>query len=185
MHSVDDILTKFSHILDPLKKRIAVFEYVRNIPYASLDSYGPDKANCFAKSRLLSELLQHLGYKTRFLTIRYQLPSFPEEVRYIPGQIDYHHAIEALIDDSWITVDPTYDPPLEKLGFKVSGWDGIHSTALAVEALSVKREHEQNPMFDKEFTEFESAINEACKLYPSRLKTYSKKFNKILEEARN
>lgn len=103
--------------MNAIKKRIDIFEYVRDIPY-SLTVWHPEdieskrKGNCHAKSLYLRKLLEKEEYKIRNVSFPYKLRDFPDEVKYIPHQIDYHHALQIFLDHHWVTIDPTYDKVL-------------------------------------------------------------------------
>ncbi|MEI6478160.1 MAG: transglutaminase-like domain-containing protein [bacterium] len=187
----DELVLTFKKIKDPVEQRKAIFDFVRDIPYSTvtpLTTVGvinERKGSCLTKTMLLAELFGELGYKTRHVTLRYRLPDFPKEVSVIPGQIDYHHALQVLIEGRWILVDATYDSPLEKLGFTVNDWDGVHDTNLAHVPLAIKNEGIENADFDREFAEWEQEIEKAERLHPKEFEEYSDKFNEILEEARN
>jgi transglutaminase-like putative cysteine protease len=76
-----------------IARRIWLFNYVRDIPYAYSDNTPEEvvvqrTGDCRGKSRLLAELLATQGIQSRFLIVQYRLPPFPDEVRFIPEQND-------------------------------------------------------------------------------------------------
>lgn len=190
MDYLDRVIADFEHLKDPVQQRIAIFEFVRNIPYFTGGNHDPGDAvklkrgNCASKSYLLGALLEKLGYKVRYLIGRYKLRSFPEEVRYLPDQADYHHVVEVLLGSYWVTVDATYDPPLAKLGFQINNWDGVSSTSIAENLDEVKYESELRADFDKNMREWIERYNHAYMNHREEIDKYSEKFNEILEEAR-
>lgn len=185
MANLKTLLRSLQQIKDPVAQRIAAFNHVQQIPYAISEVATPEdvlaqnQGDCGTKTALLQLLFKHLGYKTRRLLMRYRLPDFPEEVRFIPDQIDYHHALEVKIGRFWVAVDAAYDPPLRQLGFDVQIWDGISSMFFVIEPLAIKREGECNEVFDAEFEAFVQKLDEACEKYPKELAAYSKKLNKL------
>lgn len=186
---LDAIARRFPRTCSGQARRAAYFTFVRDIPYA-VGISGPaeviarNAGDCAGKNRLLAELLATLGVRSRGVTMRYRLPAFPEEVCAIPSRCDYHHTMEYFIEENWVLADPTYDPPLAKLGFTVTDWDGLAPTKPCVEPLALKREGQADPAFDEAKQAFDREIRAACARRPSEFAAYARKFNRILEEAR-
>jgi len=170
-------------------KRKLIFTYVRDIQY-SLSFWKIDdvlknkKGNCYWKSRLLAELLKLDGYSIRFCLARYKLANYPEEVKYIPNQIDYHHFIEVKVNWKWITVDPTYDKWLCSSNFIVNEWDWINPTELSVKPIDLKIWKKANKDFDIEYNIFNQEIDKAIVDFPIETNLYSKKFEEYLIKIR-
>ena len=130
-------------------------------------------------------LFNKLGYETRSLVVKYKLKDLPEEVKFIPDQIDYHHALQIRIGKAWRIIDATYDSKLKGQGFRVNIWDGISATQLAEEPLKIKTGNEKNQEFEDEFRGFIKRLKIAMKEHEREIKNYTKKFNQILESYRN
>jgi len=130
-------------------------------------------------------LLKTQGIPARFLIDQYRLPPFPDEVRFIPGQLDYHHAAEFCIEDKWVLVDPTYDPALNALGFVVNERDGLTETDMCVRPLAVKREGVDAQGFDRLRSELEERLRAAFQKHRCELMAYRSKFNDILAQERD
>jgi hypothetical protein len=130
--------------------RIAIFEHIRDIPYAIIpelrDPYhGPNKllqinrGPCQAKHYLLGRFFVLLGIQVQYATHSFSWNScgikYPDTLKQIVKElpIAYHLACKALINDKWVLVDVTWDKPLKKAGFRVNEtWDGESDTMNAV-----------------------------------------------------
>jgi hypothetical protein len=138
-----------------LKKRISVFNRIRDIPYAiipqmrnSLD--GPRmllkemRGSCSPKHFLLGRMFQMLDLKVRYVTYPFLYSElgtgYPKELADLAARmpIEYHLACKCFIDGRWVLVDATWDPPLGKAGFPINEtWDGKSDTLLAVKPMDV------------------------------------------------
>lgn len=136
--------------LGPKEARIAVFERIRNIPYAIIPELrdplrGPagivtlNKGSCQPKHYLLAQCLKRLDVPVRYATYPFRWSEsdvrYPDELKAMLPQlpVGYHLAVKAHIDGRWILVDATWDMPLEAVGFPVNGsWDGSSDTRNAV-----------------------------------------------------
>jgi hypothetical protein len=104
----------------------AIFEEIRNRPYAWSVAVGQPANNCYFKGIELLQRLGILGYAVRgrvgetFLDAR-----IPEEIRrlYPRDVLLTHFWVEIEIDGRWQPADPSYDPPLGVAGFPVNDWD--------------------------------------------------------------
>ena len=172
------------------QQRQAAFYFVRNIPYSTVNSHTirdaieSKHADCHAKCELLKYLFKAIGYETQSIIMLYRLRNFPLEVQYIPNQLDYHYVPQILLNNVWVSVDATYDPPLASLGFIVNEWDGSTSTAFAEKSLGQKAEYEINSDFDKKRAEFETSLKGAYLLHADQIISYQIKFNEWLMSAR-
>ncbi len=153
MVDYEALLTKFrawTDGLDPIESRIALFERVRDIPFRpTVNLYGdrdaPERTithnygSSEAKSILLGTLLEMLNirvmyatYSFRWENLRVEFPSsLKQYVRAIP--VSFHTALKAEIDGDLVLIDPSYDPPLAKAGFRLNrSWDGMSEMMLGV-----------------------------------------------------
>lgn len=139
--------------LKPKEARIAVFEHIRDIPYAIVPALrdpanGPagilemGRGSCQPKHWLLAILFKHLGIEVKYATYPFkwgdQGIKFPPDIEKMAGKLPsaYHLACKAYIDGRWILVDATYDLPLAKYGFAVNiSWDGTSDTKNAVKPI--------------------------------------------------
>jgi hypothetical protein len=139
--------------LGPRDARIAVFEHIRDIPYAIVPELrdperGPvglierDKGSCQPKHFLLAVLLGKLNIPVKYATYPFKWGDdsikYPADLKEITKVLPpaYHLACKAHIDGKWVLVDATFDPPLEKSGFPVNkSWDGVSDTLNAVRPL--------------------------------------------------
>ncbi|MBT4511507.1 MAG: hypothetical protein HOC20_04770 [Chloroflexi bacterium] len=134
----------------PQAARIAVFEKIRDIPYAiiprliSADNYTEilsiGKGSCTPKHLLLASMYEKLGitvvlavYPFKWANVEIEFPpSLRARVDTLPD--DHHLACKAEIEGKLVLVDATVDLPLEKLGLPVNiEWDGISDMVLPVE----------------------------------------------------
>jgi hypothetical protein len=135
---------------DPLSARIAVFEHIRDIPYAIVPELrdphaGPpglltmNKGSCVPKHFLLALMFEKLGLKIKYATYLFKWDDprikYPDELRKLVRRMPVtgHLACKALINGKWVLVDATWDLPLKKMGFPVNErWDGVSDTQNAV-----------------------------------------------------
>lgn len=125
--------------------RIAVFTFVRDLPYDYPASRDPEEAlrqgrgSCSGKHALLAEMLGVLGYETKVLYVRHRLndvmlPYPPHLAQFLDEHelFDIHNFVRARIEGRWISLDVTWDRPLTAFGFPVNmEWDGFSDTTIA------------------------------------------------------
>ncbi|MDD5084938.1 MAG: transglutaminase domain-containing protein [Candidatus Omnitrophica bacterium] len=139
--------------LSEKEARIAVFEHVRDIPYLIVPRLkdphkGPSgillegKGSCTPKHFLLALMFKKLDIPVKFAT--YIFSWNDPDITYPPGlrklakvlPLEYHLACKAFINNKWIIIDTTWDPPLKRVGFPVNEtWDGESDTLLAVKPM--------------------------------------------------
>lgn len=168
--------------------RRALFRAVRDLPYATNAASTAEelvrwrRGSCRAKADLLTRSLCYLGYDARRIWWRYLLPDAVPEVRLLPSREDVHAAVEVRVDGTWHVVDPTLDPPLARLGLRVSDWDGAGDTDVAfVPSGPVWREGRHD-------ADAEAAIRwcrRTVALGPGDLSRYPVAYNRWLEMARH
>jgi hypothetical protein len=134
---------------DALQARIAVFEQIRDIPYAivpELNDAGRyaeiltlGKGSCTPKHFLLCSMYQQLGLSVLYAVYPFhwaevEVP-YPPELRRLAEatSTSYHLACRVEIDGRLVLVDATLDPLLEQMGLPVNkDWDGLSDTRLAI-----------------------------------------------------
>jgi hypothetical protein len=176
---VDEKFQEWTAGLDSKHALIAIFEQIRDIPYSlAVPMTDPDtapeqilslgKGNCGPKHYLLAEMFRRLGYEVVYATFPFLWNDpdliYPPDLRRMSAglPVAYHLAVRVRIDDRWILVDATWDPPLKRAGFPVNEhWDGLTDTQCAVKPLqSVMR------------TAFcRTATNEPCRTLAERALT--------------
>lgn len=147
---IDKIFDKWTAGLGPKEAKIAVFNRVRDIPYAIIPELrspeaGPsgilekNRGSCQPKHWLLAILFKKLNIPVKYATYPFRWKDcgikFPPQIGKIikDPPVSYHLAVKALIEGRWILVDATYDPGLAKAGFPVNeNWDGVSSVKNAV-----------------------------------------------------
>jgi transglutaminase-like putative cysteine protease len=156
---LEEILPYFHDFegLSNIDRRIAIFNRVRDIPYAVIPELrnpyiGPltilkmNKGSCSPKHFLLGELYENMGIRTRYFSypvywkdlidMGIELPSELLKMAKNYMILDHHLCIKIQIDRKWILVDATWDLPLKKVGFPVNeNWDGLSDTKLAVDSI--------------------------------------------------
>jgi len=156
---LEEILPYFQDLkgLSSIDKRIAIFNRVRDIPYAVISELknpyaGPlnilkmNKGSCSPKHFLLGELYENMGIRTRYFSYPIYWKDLIDMGIELPSELltmarnyrilDYHLCLKIQIDRKWILVDATWDQPLKKVGFPVNeNWDGLNDTKLAVNSI--------------------------------------------------
>ena len=140
------LVLRFSDVQEP-QRRIAVFEYVRDIAYGDIGARNPldvlqkRKGTCSGKHALLKLLLESLDYEVQSWFAKHNFGDFPiqewpEELQIFKGKqiTDYHDFLKVKIGNQWVTIDAIFDIPLKKLGFPVQSWDGESDMKLPVRA---------------------------------------------------
>ncbi|MEI8349077.1 MAG: transglutaminase family protein [Candidatus Omnitrophota bacterium] len=139
--------------LAPKEARIAVFERIRDIPYAIVPKLrdhfsGPagmlelNKGSCQPKHYLLAQFFEKLGIPIQLATYVFRWQdcpvAYPSKIKQLVEQlpVGYHLACKAYIEKKWVLVDATWDKPLKAYGFSVNEhWDGLSATENAVVVL--------------------------------------------------
>jgi len=112
------------------------FYKIRNIPYHIPLNENEENYDCEGKNKLLAEELKKLGYKVRGRVglLRWSEQKLPKTILELSHEDESSHYFLEVIPpgkDHWIIVDATWNPELEKAGFKIAEWDGVSSTLLA------------------------------------------------------
>jgi len=140
---IEDKFREWAGSGDALAARIAVYEHIRDIPYALIPELrdpgtGPagilklHKGSCVPKHYLLGMLFAKMGLPVKYASYIFDWDD--KEIKYPPAlraltkemPITAHLACKAYINGKWVLVDATWDPPLAKYGFPVNqNWDGF------------------------------------------------------------
>ena len=152
----DIILDRFlewTRGLNSLQCRISIFEHIRDIPFGIIQELVDpeelpvyilthERGSCSPKHLLLGIMFEKLHIPIKFATYPFywndQDIQYPEELRKLAEQLPlmYHVACKGYINQKWILLDATYDPPLKKAGFPINeSWDGMTETLNAVKPL--------------------------------------------------
>jgi hypothetical protein len=139
--------------LSPRESMIAIFERVRDIPYALIPGLndpgsGPEElletgqGSCTPKHYLLTAMYRRLNLPVVFATFPFMWNDpdiqYPPELRELAKKLPvaYHLACRVQIGCRWVLVDATWDRPLKKAGFPVNEhWDGYSDMKCAVKPL--------------------------------------------------
>ncbi len=134
---------------DALQARVAIFEKVRDIPYAIIPELNDAeryveiltlcKGSCTPKHFLLCSMYQQLGLSVLYAVFPFhwaevEVP-YPPELRRLAEATptSYHLACRVEIEGRLVLVDATLDPLLEQMGLPVNRhWDGLSDTRLAI-----------------------------------------------------
>ncbi|MBL7151889.1 MAG: hypothetical protein ISS89_04820 [Candidatus Omnitrophica bacterium] len=135
---------------DELAARIAIFENIRDIPYALIPELrdpdkGPvgilklNKGSCVPKHYLLGALFGEMGITVKYASYLFDWDDkrikYPPALRELTKEMPLtaHLACKAYINKRWALVDATWDPALKKYGFPVNEeWDGFSDCKNAV-----------------------------------------------------
>jgi len=150
---VDEKFGHWARDLAPKEARIAIFEHVRDIPYAIIPELrnpvsGPpglieqNRGSCQPKHYLIAQSFAKLNIPTRLVTYVFKWDDseikYPADLKNIISRlpVSYHLACKADINGKWVLVDATWDLPLKKVGFPVNEkWDGESETINAVNSI--------------------------------------------------
>lgn len=179
---VDEKFGHWTGTLAPKEARIAIFEHVRDIPYAIIPELrspivGPpglieqNRGSCQPKHYLIVQLFAKLNIPTRLVTYAFKWGDseirYPADLRNLISRlpVSYHLACKADINGNWVLVDATWDLPLRKVGFPVNEkWDGESGTINAVTPIQeiIHESAEDRVKFEKErqgrYTDAEKAV---------------------------
>ncbi len=186
--------------LGPRASRIAIFEHIRDIPYAIVTGLGDPiqgpirmldqkRGYCEPKHFLMYAMYQRLGIPVKYATYPFRWGAqdldYPRKLEKLADKMPtgYHLACKVKIKGEWILVDATLDLPLKRLGFPVNeSWDGACHTLNAV-----KPEEEIIHENEEERMEYVRAIG--WRLLNRKEKALSLRFydefNKWSQKARN
>ena len=156
--------------LSPIESRIKIFEKIRDIPYAVIPEFidperGPvgiltkNNGSCSPKHFLLGIMYRKLEIPIKYVSYPFYWGELdadaPLNVRKLADEmpLGYHVACKAYINERWMLIDATWDPPMKKVGFPVNEWDGFSNTENAVKPLQevTHRDTEDKFRFNKEF----------------------------------
>jgi hypothetical protein len=130
-----------------MQARVAIFEKIRDIPYAIVPELNDaeryaeiltlGKGSCTPKHFLLCSMYQQLGLSVLYAVYPFrwaevELPYPPRLQRLVKAlPMSYHLACRVEIEGRLVLVDATLDPTLEQMGLPVNkGWDGLSDTQL-------------------------------------------------------
>ena len=120
-----------------IKLRIKLFNSIRDIPY--LIGQKEVDASCYAKTKILGDLLIRTGlncqvFYCQFLWKNLRIPKKLLDLTKKPYSRHYFLKVYIPERKKWVYVDPTWDKGL-RTKFKISEWDGLSNTILAVSPL--------------------------------------------------
>lgn len=166
------------------EQRIRMFNIVRDIPYYISTGKEQDYS-CATKPFLLDILMKSLGLKVQHIlcTFKWEYLSLPEKLASIPhDDVETHEYLKVYIPEikEWINLDPTWDSNIQHKSFKISYWNGVSSTPIAVPI-----EHEWSPQESIKLIEEEDNISEDERNnYIKRNGEFFRAFNTWLHELR-
>ena len=134
----------------PLEARIAIFEKIRDIPYAVVpELVDPkryvellqiNKGSCTPKHFVLCDMYHRLGMEVLYITCPFRWDKlgidYPPELDCMAKAMPtrHHLACKVEIEGELVLVDATVDLGLEKLGIPVNReWDGVSDTLFPIE----------------------------------------------------
>jgi len=171
---------------DPVQSRIAIFENIRDIPYAVvpelIDSrryaeiLKTGRGSCTPKHFLMAEMFQRLGLLVLFTAYPYHwgerseiMDNYPHELKRLADRqpVAYHLSCKVEIDRRFVLVDATLDAPLSKLPLLPVNleWDGFSDTLLPMTPVGDEiifhplEAHVMTPVVTPEALEFYAILN--------------------------
>jgi len=150
MSLIREALAEWTEGFDTRQSMISVFTHIRDIPYSvSIPMPNPitsaehvlrvGKGSCGPKHYLLAEMFRLLNVNVVYATIPFSWNDpdlhYPSDLRTLAARLPlaYHLACRVQTGCRWILVDATWDPPLERGGFRINGpWDGYSEMNWAV-----------------------------------------------------
>lgn len=172
---------------DPIQARIAIFERIRNIPYAVIpelidarryvDILKTGRGSCTPKHFLMAEMFQRLGLMVIFTVYPYRwgerseiLDNYPHKLKEMADRqpVAYHLACKVEIEGRFVLVDATLDASLNKLPLLPVNleWDGFSDTQLPMTPIGDEftfhpvEAHVMKPVVNKQALEFYAFLNE-------------------------
>lgn len=144
--SIDEKVAELSRGCTPAAARVAVFNWVREIPYAYPSSRDPlevvrtNQGTCSGKHYLLGQAFRALGLPVRNMLCSHRFNEsplvFPDEMQEMLRKnevLDFHDYLQVKIGGEWVDVDATWEAGLRQFGFPVNDeWDGNSSLPLSV-----------------------------------------------------
>ena len=167
---------------DGLGARVAVFEKIRDIPYAVVPELNDahryveiltlGKGSCTPKHFLLCTMYQRLGLSVLYAVYPFRWANvevpYPPELRRLAEALSmsYHLACKVEIEGRLVLVDATLDPALERMGLPVNrDWDGLSDTLLPIDPSGEEELYHPSEaaslrgQFDEASLEFYNALN--------------------------
>ena len=146
---VEENFEKWTGGKNAVQARIAVYERIRDIPYAGLpdlvdaeryvEILSVGRGSCTPKHFLLGSMYQKLGLQVLYVVYPFRWDEieidYPRRLLSLARQLPTSHHLACLvdIDDQLTLVDATIDPALRTLGLPVNEyWDGSSDTLLAI-----------------------------------------------------
>ena len=172
---------------DLVRARIAVFEKIRDIPYAIIpelidsrryvDILKTGRGSCTPKHFLLAEMFRRLELLTLFTVYPFRwgerseiLDNYPRRLKELADSqpIGYHLACKVEIGGRLVLVDATLDAPLSKLPLMPVNleWDGFSDTMLPMiptgEEITFHpvEAHVMKPVVSEQALEFYAFLNQ-------------------------
>ncbi len=199
-HIIAEKLVYWTQDLGPKESRIAIFEHIRDIPYAIVTGLGhpiqgptrmldQKRGYCEPKHVLMHAMYRRLRIPVKYATYPFRWEAqdlnYPRKLEKLADKMPtgYHLACKVHIKGKWILVDATFDLPLKRLGFPVNErWDGVGNTLNAVKP-------EEECIHENEEERIEYLRAREWRLLTRKEKALSLRFydelNKWLQQARN
>ena len=144
---LDDLISSWAYS-SRLPESSTIFYKIRNIPYmlypelmnnwaGALEMLRRNCGSCSPKHFLMARMFNRLNLETRLVTYPFvwqeQSIIFPAKLKIFLHKlpISYHVACQIKVNNEWLSVDATFDPPLKKFGFIVNEWGGKNSTPIS------------------------------------------------------
>jgi hypothetical protein len=148
-NSIHEKFTEWARGKQAVEARVAVFEKIRDIPYAVMPEINSTlhytriltvgKGSCTPKHFLLRDMYEELGLLVLYVVYAFRWSEleveYPAHLRKLAEAmpISYHLACKIELRGRLVLVDATVDSPLKKLGLPVNeNWNGYDDMLLPV-----------------------------------------------------
>ncbi len=127
-----------------VENAIKIVYDTRNVPYRlGLDGdpkklFREYRGNCARKCLYAAPKLIDEGYAVMLAIVTFSWSDLlPQFANLLVNPSDSHVAmlVKPPKHSEWVEVDPTWDPEMERFGFPVIEWDGLHGTGYGVKPI--------------------------------------------------
>jgi hypothetical protein len=181
-NSIDEKFREWTRSRRAVAARIAVFERIRDIPYAVIPGINSaqhysriltvGKGSCTPKHFLLRDMYEKLGLPVLYVVYPFRWSDldvdYSAHLRRLAEAmpVSYHLACKVEIRGNLVLVDATVDSPLKRLGLPVNeNWDGFSNMLLPVTPVGEEQlyhpaeVHDYEARYDDVSLEFFSRMN--------------------------
>ena len=185
--SIDDKFREWTRGKAAVESRIAVFEKIRDIPYAVVPEINSafhyarmlavGRGSCTPKHFLLRDMYEKMGLPVLYVVCPFRWSDlevdYPAHLRKLAEAmpISHHLACKVEIGGRLVLVDATMDSPLKELGLPVNeNWNGFDGMIMPVTPVG-----EEEVFHPSEVRNYEASYDEASLQFFSRMNAWLEK----------